>query len=188
VKWQLSDDKNLVPNSYNFGIKLNWETQKTSISDIDRDFLTYYKDIKIRETFQIGFGELCYIHDALIRPINQIIKGENVVLPQVVQRLRSSLPPDLFLYYFPKFASNTNELQFFDFNLPDVGNCNPSKPNCKDMPLARKFTSDENGIRQYNRLMYDANFNLTPVVISSDEIYYKFMNDLKKYNYCSPYV
>ncbi len=185
LKNQLSNDKYLVPKSYDLGIKLNDETGKLSLSDIDTDVLTYYRNVKIRESFQIGFGELCFIHDKLIRPINDIMMNKKLVIPEAVQRMKNTLPYDLFLSYFPNFADS---LSYFDFILPDIGsNCN-QKPNCRAMPVAKKFLSDRNGIRQYERLIYDANFNVTPFLHASEKIYYKFMDDLYRYGYCSPYA
>lgn len=190
LKWQLTDDKNLVPNSYDLGIKLDWDTQKVLISDIENDVFTYYTNITVKESFQVGFGELCYIHDQLIKPINQIIKNEKRKLPKAVQRLKSSLPKKLFKRYFPKFALFPNRVTFFDHVLPEVGDCNPTKPNglCNHMPLAQRFTSTENGRRVWDDFIHLANFNVTPHVLAAEDTYFDFMNHLNKYHYCSPYV
>jgi hypothetical protein len=159
-------------------------------TDIENDFLTYYKNTTIRETFQVGFGDLCYIHDQFIKPINEIMRNDEKSrpLPEAIHRLKLSLPDRLFKLYFPKFALKPNKVTFFDYILRDVGNCNPVKPNCRDMPIARKFTSTPAGLRQWKRFMYESRYNVTPLAIEAENIYYEFMFLLKKYKYCSPYA
>jgi hypothetical protein len=171
-------------------LRLDWDTKYIDTTDIENDFLTYYNNTTIRETFQVGFGDLCYIHDQFIKPINEIVRNEerSRKLPEAVRRLKSSLPHLLFQRYFPKFALKPNRVTFFDYILKDVGDCNPVKPNCRDMPVAPKFTSTPAGLRQWERFMYEAKFNITPLVITAENIYYEFMFYLKKYNYCSPYA
>ncbi len=190
LKWQLSDDNNLVPRSYSFGLRLDWDTKHIYTTDIENDFLTYYKNTSIKETFQVGFGDLCYIHDQFIKPINEIMRKEerSQGLPEAVHRLKSALPDRLFKRYFPKFVLKPNKVTFFDYILRDVGNCNPVEPNCRDMPVAQKFTSTPAGLRQWQRFIYEANYNVTPLVTEAENIYYEFMSYLKKYNYCSPYA
>ncbi len=90
-------------------------------------------------------------------------------------------------------------LSYFDIILPDIGgNCN-QKLNCRVLPVAKKFLSDRNGIRQYvpsyMNLSYcripflsDRTFNITPFLHASEKIYYKFMDDLNRYGYCSSYA
>jgi hypothetical protein len=186
LKWQLTEDKNLVPQSYNLGIKLVNETQKIVISDIDSDFLTYYKNISVKESFQIGFGDLCYIHDQMIKPINQLIRNEKNAEPEAIKRLRTSLPATTFARYFPKFALYPNEVNFFDYVLPQVGDCNTNQ--CRPMPTALRFTDTDNGRRQFKSFIKAANFDITPLVTVAESYYYEFINELNRYHYCSPYA
>jgi tyrosinase len=185
-KYHLGRDDLLVPESYNFGIRLLNETQKIVISDIDKDTLTYYDNIPVKEAFQVGYGDLCFIHDQIIRPINQMLKNEKSPEPIAVQRLKSQLPPDILRKYFPKFSHNTNNLTFFDYIFNNVGDCNPN-PKCRPMPIAPQFNDTENGRRQYKAFQNDANFDSTIFLKPAQEFYYQMMKDLNE-NYCSVYA
>jgi hypothetical protein len=112
-KWQLLHDEHLVSRSFNLGIKLVDETQKVVMSNIDTDYLTYFKNISVREAFQIGFGDQCYIYDQLIDPINKMLRNEKIPEPKVIQRLRFSLPPLAFAKFFPKSALYPENITFF---------------------------------------------------------------------------
>ncbi len=107
-KYHLSRDDLLVPESYSLGIKLINETKKIVISDIDKYNLTYFENIPVREAFQLGYGDLCYIFDQMIRPINQMLKNEKPPEPVALQRLKTQLPPDILTKYYPKFAKTPN--------------------------------------------------------------------------------
>ncbi len=185
-KWQLSQDEHLVPRSFNLGIKLDDETQKIVMSNIDTDYLTYFKNISVREAFQIGFGDQCYIYDQLIGPINKMLRNEKIPEPEAIQRLRFSLPPLAFAKFFPKSALYPENVTFFDYFLPDVGDCNP-EPDCKLMPVALKFLDTDNGRRQYKVFVEAANFDITRFAKPAEDHYYEFIYYLNKY-YCSPYV
>jgi hypothetical protein len=115
LKWQLSDSKFLVPESYSGLYNLNSNTNQIIVSDIETDFMTYFNQISVKEAFQVGFGDLCSISDLLIKPINQLIKNE---IPISIKRL----PQNLLEKYFPKFFSG--EFNIFDYEFPDIGNCN----------------------------------------------------------------
>lgn len=185
LKWQLSNDQNLVPHSFNEGSKYNWRTEEISRADIERDFFTYYSSIRVKESFQIGFGEMCYIHDQLIKPINDIIHNRRSELPNVVNGLKKSLPYKLFAKYYPKFASNS--ATFFDYFLPDV-RISYKNSNCGEIPIALAYNSTPNGRRQLYKFKSDAYIDVTPDVFEAEDEYYSFMKDLRSYQYCSPYL
>jgi hypothetical protein len=185
LKWQLSDDNYLVPQSYSEGMRLDAETQQIVGADIDKDYLSFYSEVSVKESFQVGFGELCYIHDQFIRPINDIMRNKKRPQPIAIQRLRSALPPMAFSTYFPKFAAEN--ATFFDYFLPDIGNC-PVHDKCRVMPIAKPYNSTPNGLRQLERFKFDAGLDLTPLVFQAETAYYTFNNDLRNYEYCSPYV
>jgi hypothetical protein len=183
-KWQLSNDVNLVPETYNGGLRL-LATGEVVQRNLD-DPLTYYKNVTARETFQRGYGELCSIHDQLIEPMNLLLKNKEPKELEAIRRLRVTLPPELLEFYYPKIAENN--LTFFDYVLSEVGNCNPISKNCKPMPIALKYNDTKTGRRQYKAFIEAGGFDVTPYVVGSEEYYYQFMSDLYKYNYCSPYV
>jgi tyrosinase len=187
-KYHLSRDELLVPNTYNMGFRLINKTQQIVLTDIEKDTLTYYENITVKETFQLGYGELCFIHDQMIKPINQMLRNEKPSEPLAVQRLRSQLPPPIFAKYFPKFAHPFGNLTFLDYVFADVGDCNPGNPpNCRRMPIAPRFTETENNRRQYKAFKEDANIDLTPFLDPAQEYYYDMMRDLNDY-YCSVYA
>jgi hypothetical protein len=135
----------------------------------------------------VGFGEMCYIHDQLIKPINDIVRNRRPELPDVVLVLRKSLPYKIFAKYFPKFASNS--ATFFDYFLPDVGiDYNNYCKICDEIPVALKFNSTPNGKRQLDRFRYDADTDITHEVYEAENQYYRFITDLRYFDYCSPYI
>jgi tyrosinase len=186
LKWQLSNDEYLSPKSYSLGLRLDELTKEILVSDYEKDFLTYFNDVPVKETFEVGFGDQCYIYDQLIEPINKIMNNELVPEPAAVQRLRSSLPPLTFAKYFPKFALYPKNVTFFDYIFPDVGDCNPELI-CKSMPIAPKFTDTASGRRQWKVFIEEANFDITRYVKPAEKYYFDFMNDLNGF-YCSPYA
>jgi tyrosinase len=185
-KYHLSQDELLVPSTYNMGFRYEPKTQQIVLTDIDKDTLTYYENITVKETFQLGYGELCFIHDQMIRPINQMLKNEKSPEPVALQRLKTQLSPPLLAKYFPKFAQTPNNLTFFDYVLDNVGDCNPN-PNCRPMPIALRFNDTENGRRQWKAFEEDPNSYLTSGLILAQDFYYEMMKDLNE-NYCSVYA
>ncbi len=191
-RFQLSHDELLVPITYNLGVRLIDETQDIVISNIDSDNLTYYTDIPVKETFQMGFGDLCFIPDFLIRPINQLLNNKTPTEPLAIQRLKTELPLPILLRYFPYFA--TNQYSFFSYYFEDVGNCNP-KPQinltnplfCRTIPVALKFNDTSQGRRQLYAFQTAANFDVTPFVYPAEDFYYNFLYDINPF-YCSPYA
>jgi tyrosinase len=184
-KYHLSRDDLLVPESYSLGIKL-MNSQKIVISDIDKDNLTYFENIPLREAFQLGYGDLCYIYDQLVRPINQMLKREKTPEPVALKRLKTQLPYDILAKYFPKFARIQYNLTFFDYLFDNVGDCNP-KPKCRPMPTALGFNYTENNRRQYKAFQEAANFDITPFLNPAQDFYHQMMKDLNNY-YCSVYA
>jgi len=190
-KWSLQNDENLVPESYSLSIKYITETQTVTTSDIDTDTFNYYRNITVKESFQLGYGELCYIHDVLIEPINDIIKKKKLELPLAYYRLKSALPQSIFEKYFPKFALCPEGVSYFDYDFPDIGNCNPLRDGiCRKMPIALNMTETANGRRQYEAFANTSlgGIDLTGVYNGGESLYVQFMKDLNDYGYCSPYA
>jgi hypothetical protein len=191
-RFQLSQDEYLVPITYNLGVRLIDETQDIVTSNIDSDNLTYYTDIPVKETFQMGFGDLCFIPDFLIRPINQLLNNETLTEPLAIQRLKTELPLSVLSEYFPLFA--TNEYSFFNYYFEDVGNCNP-KPQinltnplfCRTIPAALKFNDTPQGRRQLNAFETLVNFDVTPFLYPAEDFYYNLLHSINQF-YCSPYA
>jgi tyrosinase len=188
LKYHLRRDILLVPESYSLGYKLIDETHEIVKCDIDNDNLTYFENISVKEAFQVGFGDLCYIYDQMIRPINQMLKNEKPPEPVALKRLKTQLPPNILAKYFPKFAQTPNDLTFFDYIFDNVGNCNPGRPpNCRSMPIAIGFNDTANGRRQWKAFQGDANMDVTQFLKRYQDFYYEMMKDLNE-NYCSVYA
>ncbi|XP_054161634.1 uncharacterized protein LOC128959653 [Oppia nitens] len=185
LSWQLSEDLNLVPENYGLGLKYNSNLNKTVLTNLETDMLTDFTNTSIKETFQIGFGELCYIHDHFVRPINHLIKGVKPTVPEAIKRLKTSLPDKLFEKYFPKFALYPNEVTFFDYLFPDVDNC---ANVCKPMPIAKRFVDTPEGRRVWDLFKNALNLDITHAIKTSEDNYLTFMQHLNESNYCSPYV
>ena len=189
IKWQLSDDQNLVPISYNGATRFDWKTDMALDADIESDYLTFYEETSVKEAFQMGFGELCYIQDILVKPILNIMRNKRPVLPKSVQNLRKALPEKTFKRLFPKFADNT--ATEFDHLLPDAPKGSKGgylSSFCGDLPVAISYQSTDNGRRLLHVFRTDANVDITPQVLGAEQMYYDFMGVLKRYNYCSPFV
>jgi hypothetical protein len=180
LKWQLSDSEFLVPESYSGLPKLDPNTNEITESNIETDFLTYFNKTSAKEAHQVGFGDLCSIPDLLIKPINRLIKNQTNEVPTALKRL----PQNLLEKWFPKFLSG--EYKFFDYELPEIGNCN--KNLCKPMPLTQPFNSTRNGRRQLKMFMFAGGINTLPDQLEGEKVYYNFMYDMLNANYCTPYV
>ncbi|CAG2175935.1 unnamed protein product, partial [Oppiella nova] len=189
LKWQLADDQNLLPITYNQGLRYDWERDEILRADIESDYLTYYDNARVKEIFEIGFGDMCYIHDQLVQPILDIMANKRPKVPNIAINLMKSLPSDVFEYYFPKFASKT--ATFFDYFLPDVQsghNFNHKSAFCDEMPVALTFNSTPNGRRLLDVFRTEASIDVTPDAFNAEQQYYQFIEDLNKYKYCSPYL
>jgi tyrosinase len=185
-KYHLSRDDLLVPQTYNMGLRFVTKTKQIGLTDIEKDTLVYYDNIPVKEAFQLGYGDLCYIYDQLVRPINQMLKNEKTPEPVALKRLKTQLPPDILAKYFPKFAQTQNNLTFIDYLFDDVGYCNPN-PNCRPMRIALRFNDTENGRRQWKAFKEDLNSDLTVLLNPAQDFYYEMMKDLNE-NYCSVYA
>ena len=139
-KWQLRDDRNLVPDNYDIGVKYDFQLKRSTLTDLNRDTLPVFTDISVKEAFQLGYGELCFVYDQLIQPINQLIKGHKSPVPKAIHKLKAVLPKDLFELYYPKFALYPNKLTFFDHMMPDIpDHCNTV---CHPTPVAYNYSRD----------------------------------------------
>ncbi len=173
-----------MPLSYNSGIRIDSKTKTIFQSNIENDYLTYFNNTSVREALQVGFGDLCSINDQHIKPINRLIRGQKSKVPEAITRL----PPHLFKKYYPKFYSG--DFSFFNYVLPDVRDCNQNsmRHRCKAMPVLEPFLSTAYGISQMKRFASDDRVDITLGVFFSESIYYDFMSDMTKAQYCSPYV
>jgi hypothetical protein len=183
-KWQLSDSKFLIPESYSELQKFDSNTKQITKSNIETDFLKYFNETSVMEAFQLGFGDLCWIPDLFIKPINRLIKNEMIETPIAVNRL----PQSLLEKYFRKFFSG--QFNFFNYELPNIGNCNKNslRKLCKSMPSTQPFNSTANGRRQLSKFRFARHVNIVPFVSLGESVYYSFMNDMLNAHYCSPYV
>jgi hypothetical protein len=146
--------------------------------------LTYYSNVPVIETFQVGFGDLCWVHDQHIKPINSLIKNEEIEVPIAIKRL----PQTLLRNFYLKLLSGN--FTFLHYNFPEVGDCNRNslRERCRRMPLMQSFLSTANGRRQLSHFQFDAGFDISPAVLFSETVYYDFMYEMSKSNYCSPYA
>ncbi len=183
-KWQFRESKNLIPESYNFGVKFVQNTNIITKSNLYRDYLTYYSNVSIIESLQIGFGDLCWVHDQHIKPINSLIKNEKIEVPVAIKRL----PQNILIKFYPQFLSGNYNI--FNYILPEVGDCNRNslRKRCRRMPLMQSFLSTANGRRQLSHFQFDAGFDTSSTVLFSETAYYYFMYEMSKSNYCSPYA
>ncbi len=184
LKWQLNDPKHLVPQTYNLGIKIDTLSRLISKSNVESDYLNYYNQTTIAETFQVGFGDLCWIPDQFVLPIIRMINNEKIETPIAIQRF----PKMFYPRFFPKILSGN--YTFFDYLLPDVPDCNNgSSEKCKQMPLMSPFLATANGRRQMRHFLLDNGIDTSSSALMSESSYYEFMARLSRAStYCSPYV
>lgn len=131
------------------------------------------------EIYQVGFGEQCYIYDEFIKPINQLIRGEQNYIPTAIRRL----PQYVKDTYVP--ALNSPNLTVFEHAFVEVGDCNK---DCKPIPYFQRYNDTQNGRRQLVALSYDLGVDLGPLIQYSEPLYIEVINDLNRLGYCSPYV
>ncbi len=112
-KYHLSLDDLLVPQTYNMGFKIINEKQQVVLIDIEKDSLTYYENISVKEAFQVGYDDFCFIHDQMALPINQILKSQKPPQPVAFQRLKNQLPSPLLEKYFPKIRAKPKKFNIF---------------------------------------------------------------------------
>ena len=185
-KYQLSSDENLMSNNFDAGIKYDFKLKRTAIADLKRDVLPEFTDISLIETFQLGYGELCYVHDQLIKPINQLMKGHYSPIPKAVERLKTTLPETLFELYYPKFALYPNKVTIFDHMMTEIpDHCNAI---CRPTPVAYNYVDTPEGLRAWNRFKNDLGMDMTKVLTEIEKSYLRFMGFINGYQYCSPYV
>src|SRR4051812_6186684 len=103
LRWQLQDSKFLTPLDYGNDPTppFNLINRTIKPTKILTDRLTGAPSVTIRELFWVGFGDLCFIPDQLVRPINNIMKGIRDPIPTAAKRL----PKNILKQYFPAFFS-----------------------------------------------------------------------------------
>jgi hypothetical protein len=71
------------------GFRLINETQQVVLTYIEKDTLPHYENITVKEEFQLGHGNLCFIHDQMVRPINQMLKNQKP--PEPASKIEESI-------------------------------------------------------------------------------------------------
>ena len=179
LRWQLLNRQYLTPLSYNSNVRYNPRTGIIERPDIRKDRLTGIPSVSIRETFQIGFGDFCYITDQLVRPINNLWKGIRDPIPTSLKRL----PRWILKKYFPLFYSGN--FSAISHTLEEVGNCNTE---CFPIPKQTMIRETEQGRRQLEAFAFDEGFDFAPNYDWSERQIYEMWSDLNQSGYCSPYV
>ena len=178
-RWQFSRREFLTPLSYD---NINAYRQSDGIirrPNIRTDYLTGAPGVTIRQMFWIGFGDICYIPDQLVRPINNLMKGIRDPIPTAAKRLPQSIKQK----YFPNFYSGN--FSGFSHTFEEVGECNAK---CLPLPKPTFMRETEIGRRQFEQYVHDVGFNAGPTVDFYERKMYRLWEDLNWYKYCSPYV
>ena len=178
MRWQLQDDANLIPKSYNDTLVFDGVQQRIRPANLENDVLTFF-NVSIIEVFQVGFGELCHIHDDNVRAINQLIVAERNEIPETYKRL----PKYIAEKYYPRYYSGNYTALDMVFN-PTI-NCNRE---CRPMHHPADFISTLNG-RRLLRLYTTLNgLDLAEYVKDIEFEHNEFISDLNSCGYCSPNI
>ena len=179
LRWQFLKPTHLTPLDYSNGVRFNPITGNLEKANIRTDELTGVPGVTVRENFMLGFGDLCYITDQLVKPISNLWKGIRDPVPIAAKRF----PQWILNKYFPYFLSaNITGLSHM---LEEVGECNLQ---CLPLPKPTFLEETENGRRQLTAFQYDNGFSVETKFILSEQILYQFWLDLNRSGYCSPYV
>ena len=183
LRWQLLKSEFLTPLSYNWLPRFNPDNgQLIRNASIMTDTLNGVPSVKVKEMFWVGFGDLCYITDQLIKPINNLWKGvkdEKDTIPSAVKRL----PKAIIEKYFPYFQQGN--FSVLAHKLEDVGDCNKA---CLPIPRPTLMCETQQGKLQFEELRYDEGLDLSTKIKMSEQYFYKIWLDLNNSKYCSPYV
>ncbi|CAG2113172.1 unnamed protein product, partial [Medioppia subpectinata] len=153
AKVQLGQPQFLAPESYNNFIKVDQMTGLVYKGRLQTDRVTYFNDVRVLDMLSIGFGNYCYVTDAIAEDVLNTIDNIKPPVPAAIQRM----PRNIQRTYYPKFYSGNYSV--FDYYMPDVGDCNAE---CRPMPLFQGYADTENGLRQMRRFYYDENINELP--------------------------
>lgn len=168
----------LTPISYNKISVIDPNTGIERFANIFNDRVFHYEDVFVAELFQIGFGKMCSITDAIVIDILNVINNTIIPLPKSMK----NLPRWIKLKYFPKFIFD--DYNGFDHVLEDLGDCNKK---CKPIPHFKTFAETTQGLRQLKE------FGLTtipiwPVISLAQSAMNKVMDELYENGYCTPYM
>ena len=143
LRWQLLKKEFLTPLSYNWEPRLNDKNGQIALNaSIMTDTLNGVPSVRVKEMFWVGFGDLCYITDQLVKPINNLWKGVKDDIPSAVKRF----PKGIIEKYFPYFEQGNYSRLFH--KLEDVGDCNKA---C--LPITRPTLMSDT---QQGRLQFEA--------------------------------
>ena len=133
----------------------------------------------VREIFWLGFGDLCYVPDQFVKPINNIMTGQSDPIPIAIKRM----PKPIIKKYFPDFLSKNISAMSHLFE--EVGDCNRE---CRPIPKPTFQMETEQGRSQKEAFVFDNGEDTVNQSNTGELKNYYFWLDLIKYNYCSPYV
>ena len=180
LRWQLLEKEFLTPLSYNWIPRLNPRNGKiVNNASITTDHLTGVPSVKVKEMFWVGFGDLCYITDQLVKPINNLWNGVKDSVPSAAKRF----PNAIIEKYYPYFAQG--DFTGLANKLEEVGDCNKA---CLPIPKPILMRETEQGKLQFEAFRYDEGLDLGPQIKMAEHSLIKIWSDLNKANYCSPYV
>ena len=148
------------------------------MASLEKDKVTFF-NASVLETFHVGFGELCYIHDENIRAINQLISNERNDIPANYHRL----PDHLAQKYYPKYYSRNYTTM--DSVFDPVINCNRE---CRPLNHPADFVSTLSGRRLLRLYKYLNGIDLADYVTDAEFEHNEFLTDLNSSGYCSPYI
>lgn len=177
-KWHMSRKENLTPLDFNGSPVFDQRTGTIRKGNVYTDTITGTGGVPVRQMFWFGFGDLCYIADQLVRPINNLMKGVADPVPEALRRL----PKPVLMKYFPRLLriNKTSLLHMFE----DVGDCNQE---CKPLPKPTFMGETEQGRRQFRAYQYDV-YDDTSDASKAEQLIYSLWSDLDYHHYCSPYV
>ena len=147
------------------------------------DKIEYFNRSAI-EYLQFGYGDMCYVYDSMIDPINRVMRGESPVIPTALKRLLSQVPNATLTKYFPLFAQGKLDFTTHTFEELDP-NCNPG---CKPSPYFQRYNDTENGRRQNTMYRYNLDYDMYDVIQKYQINYYNLNRDLNRVGYCNPAV
>ena len=179
LRWQLLNNKHLTPLTYDLMVAFNQKDGSVQNASIRTDTLTGAPNVRIKELFWVGFGDLCYITDQMVEPINKLWKGIKEPVPTIAKRL----PKWVLEKYFPIF--NSGNFSGLSHTFEEVGDCNK---RCLPLPKPTVMRDTEQGRIQFEAYRYDQGLDLSSLVRMAEDKYLKMWSDLNSSGYCSPYV
>ena len=147
------------------------------------DKIVYFNRSAI-EYFQLGYGDMCYVYDNLIDPINRVMRNEPPVIPAALDRLLNQLNDSLLAQYYPLFAQGQYDFTTNVFE-PIEPICNRA---CKPQPFFQRYNDTENGRRVNIDFTYDLGFDQYQPIQQFQQYFWNLTSDLNDARYCSPVV